>query len=111
MSTIDLKNPKVLKSFLLSQAKEGKGKVFIKEKVLCFKTENGMEFILPDEETKNFIHLIEKRIVEEKAEEEANKVPEENIEELQKAYIEKFKKNPHSAFKNNAEWLKAKLDN
>ena len=49
MSSIDLTNPKVLRSFLLNQMKEGKGEFYEKEKVVAFKDLNGNEFIVPDE--------------------------------------------------------------
>jgi hypothetical protein len=49
MSSIDLTNPKVLKTYLTTQAQEGKGKFYIKTQVVCFKNEEGFEFIVPDD--------------------------------------------------------------
>lgn len=49
MSSINLSNPKVLKNYLLCQAQEGKGKFSVKEKVVIFVNNEGLETIVPDD--------------------------------------------------------------
>lgn len=49
MSKIDLSNPKVLNNYITSQIKEGNGKLFWREKVLCFENVDGFTCVAPDE--------------------------------------------------------------
>lgn len=92
MSSIDMQNPKVLKNFLTNQAKEGKGTFFVKEKVICFRNKEGLEFIVPDEVPQEIVdkYLGKKEEVKEETEEKSEKEKEfeslsdEQIKELAK---------------------------
>ena len=115
MSNIDLTNPKVLQSFMLAQAKEGKGKIFIREKVLCFRNEQGMEFILPDNEKEKFMHLVlEPEKTPEGAEvEEQQKIEAEkdnmSLLELREKFHEVKNYPVPNCKKNDEEWIKSKI--
>lgn len=49
MSSVDLKNPKVMRNYLMSQASEGNGTFELKQNVVIFKNKEGQEMIVPDE--------------------------------------------------------------
>jgi hypothetical protein len=51
MSGIDLSNAQVLKNYVTSQILEGKGQIYIKEKVKVFRTDSGMEYVMPEDLT------------------------------------------------------------
>ena len=106
MSSIDLSNSQVLRNFLLCQAREGKGKLFEKEKVLCFKNEAGLEYIIPDE----YAEEIRGKLPIEKPAKVAEVKKEEDTEliSLREEYIQKIGNIP-TPFKNNKEWIQKKL--
>lgn len=68
MSSIDLTNAQVLRNYLISRMKEGKGKFVYREKVLVFKDKTGTEMIAPEEVLEHLEKKEQKAIKPEKSE-------------------------------------------
>lgn len=49
MSNINLSNPQVLSNLIKAKIREGKGKYFTRDKVMCFRDEDGSEYLVPKE--------------------------------------------------------------
>ena len=113
MSTIDLSNPKVLRNYSLAQAREGKGKLYIRPEALCFKSDqNGMEFVIPEDCKEEFLKKLNKSELKEESKADEQKEPEMTEEEkiaIREAYVEKTGKRVPGLYWNNIEWIKSKL--
>lgn len=81
MSTPDYSNPQVLKNFLLSQMKEGKGEFLEKKDVLVFRDEVGNEYVAPDEVRE---YLDAQKAEELQAQESVAEEPQEEVQEAPK---------------------------
>jgi len=77
MSEINLKNPKVLQSFIRSQILEGKGEYEIHEEAVVFKALDGSTFIVPGDLGEEVFAKIKKKAKRVKPEKKEDKKPEE----------------------------------
>jgi len=112
MSTIDFSNSKVLKNYSLAQAREGKGEILIKTNVICFRNDQGIEYVIPDEhahEFKDRIKNAKKIDVAEQIYDKEEKNEDYTIEDMREAYKAKHDKDVPLRFKNDIQWIASKL--